>query len=216
MHRKIIRNPQPTAAWTGLGRSAENARHLDAGIPRSSYSDRSDPALELIHELALEYGLTIWDPQNRSVYRPVRAPSREDVEAWWRDLLDGRSSRSETHERVRLWVEDPPEPIADPITLMGLQHLHGFGLTDGEQIQATFDQWIAHCERFDADPAGWQRDRYLEALKGVLREQGTQHAWSLADRLTARGWVTPDDVAQVFGSPAFQVGPPTPPVHPAR
>jgi hypothetical protein len=158
---------------------------LDVGIDHVfmvlSYSERSDPALEMIHELAIEFGLTIWDPQEGSAHRPVRVPSRSDVEAWWRDLLDGRRSREKIHERVRPWVEDPPEAVDDPVTSMGLQHLHGFGLTveDGDeylhselQIRTAFERWLTHGERFDADPAGWQGDRYLEALNAVLREQG--------------------------------------------
>ncbi|WP_229070985.1 hypothetical protein [Actinoplanes sp. DH11] len=54
---------------------------LDIGIDHVfmllSYSERSDPALQAIHELAIEYGLTIWDPQNGTAYRPMRAPGRD-------------------------------------------------------------------------------------------------------------------------------------------
>src|SRR5690349_6003534 len=78
---------------------------LDVGIDHVfmllSFSERSTPALEMIQELAADYGLTIWDPQDGSAYRPVHGPSREDVAMWWRDLLEGRCSPEETHERAR-------------------------------------------------------------------------------------------------------------------
>jgi hypothetical protein len=128
---------------------------LDVGIDHVfmclSFSERSDPAIALITELAAEYGLTLWDPQDRSAHKPVTAPSRQQVAAWWRDLLDGRCSREEIDER-------------------------------------------------DADPDGWQRDRYTRALDAVLRDQGPQHARALADRLVARGWLSAEDVAQILGS----------------
>jgi len=186
---------------------------LDVGIDHVfmllSFSARSTPALEMIDELAIEYGLTIWDPQEGSAYRAVRTPSRADVAAWWRDLLEGRCSREEIHERVRPWVEERPEALGDPITSMGLQHLHGFALSTNERagylhsdqdIRAAFERWLAHGERFDADPDGWQRDRYTQALDAVLSEQGPQRARALANRLVARGWLSAEDVTQILGS----------------
>jgi hypothetical protein len=53
---------------------------LDVGIDHVSmllsFSERSDPALGLIDELAQRYGLTIYDPQGDDVTRPgdVRTP----------------------------------------------------------------------------------------------------------------------------------------------
>jgi len=53
---------------------------LDVGIEHVSmllsFSERSDPALGLIDELAQRYGLTIYDPQGDDVTRPgdVRNP----------------------------------------------------------------------------------------------------------------------------------------------
>ena len=186
---------------------------LDVGIDHVfmclSFSERSDPAITLITELATEYGLTLWDPQDGSAHKPVTAPLRQEVTAWWRDLLDGRCSPEETFERVRPWVEDPPEAVDDPITLMGLQQLHGLGLTaegraghlhEDQEIRAAFEQWLTHGTRFDADPAGWQRDRYRQALETVLRDQGRQHAQTLAKRLVAADWLSGEDVAQILRS----------------
>jgi hypothetical protein len=132
---------------------------LDVGIDHVfmllSYGERSTPALELIQELALEHGLTIWDPQDRSAYRPVRAPSREDVAAWWLDLLDGRCGREETHGRARPWVEEIPEEVEDPITAMGLQHLYGLGLRGDDragEARALYEQWLTHGSPSAAEP----------------------------------------------------------------
>ena len=186
---------------------------LDVGIDHVfmclSFSERSDPAITLITELATEYGLTLWDPQDGSAHKPVEAPLRQEVTAWWRDLLDGRRSREETFERVRTWVEEPPVAIDDPITLMGLQQLHGLGLTaerraghlhEDREIRALFEQWLTHGTRFDADPAGWQRDRYRQALETVLRDQGQQHAQTLAKRMVAADWLPAEEVARILGS----------------
>ena len=181
---------------------------LDVGIDHVfmllSYGDRSDPALEMIHELAVEYGLTIWDPQEGNAYRAVRTPGRADVVEWWRDLIDGRSSAEEIHERVRPWAEETAEALGDPITSMGLQLLHGFALRTDDPVDhaAAFERWLTQGERFDADPDGWQRDRYIEALVAVRRDQGPQHARALAHRFLARGWLSTEDVTQVLGPTA--------------
>lgn len=185
---------------------------LDVGIDHVlmhlSFGERSAPALALITELATEYGLTIWDPQDSSAYRPMRAPSRADVVMWWRDLLDGRCSREDMYERVRPWVEETPQFIDDLITSMGLQHLHNFALTsegrtgrlhDDQAMQATFEKWLIQGQRFDADPAAWQRDRYTQAVQATLREQGPQQAQALANRLVARGWLSAEDITQILG-----------------
>lgn len=186
---------------------------LDVGIDHVfmclSFSERSDPALTLITELATEHGLTLWDPQDGSAHKPVTAPSRAQVAAWWRDLLDGRCDRDETFDRARPWVEDSPEAIDDPITSMGLQQLHGFALTaegragrlhDNQGIRTAFEQWLIHGTRFDADPAAWQRDRYRQALETVLRNQGQQHAQTLAMRMVGAEWLCAEDVAQILRS----------------
>ena len=137
----------------------------------------------------------------------MTAPSREQVAAWWRDLLGGRCSREETFDRVRPWVEDQPEAVDDPITSMGLQHLHGFALTvegragylhDDQEIGAAFERWLTHGTRFDADPVSWKRDRYSQALQAVLREQGQQHGQAFAKRLVAAGWLSAGDVSQIL------------------
>jgi hypothetical protein len=92
---------------------------------------------------------------------------------------------------------------------MGLQQLHGLGLTaegradhlhDHPEIRAAFEQWLAHGTRFDADPVGWQRDRYRQALKAVLRDQGQQHAQTLAKRMVAADWLSAEDAAQILSS----------------
>ncbi|MFI5890188.1 hypothetical protein ACIA5D_08705 [Actinoplanes sp. NPDC051513] len=163
-----------------------------------SYSERSNPAIGLIWELATEYGLTIWDPQDETAHRPVAGPSRETVAAWWRDLLDGRCGPEETHERVRPWVEETPEAVDDPITAMGIQQLYGAS----GSTRALFGTWLAHGERYDADPDGWIRDRHLQAVQAVRRDQGPDRAQALALQLVARGELSTDDVAGVPGPTA--------------
>ncbi|GID92968.1 hypothetical protein ACFQFC_06130 [Amorphoplanes digitatis] len=160
---------------------------------------RSDPALALIQELAAEYGLTIWDPQDGSAYRPVIPPAREEVEAWWRDLLDDRCGREGTHERVRPWVEETSEAIDDPITTMGVQQLYSLTMSDGTGAGELFERWLEHGERFDADPEGWERDRTIQAVLAIRRDQGPDRARALAIQLAARGSLTDEDVAGIIG-----------------
>ena len=176
---------------------------LDVGVDHVflslSHSDRSAPALAMIEELAAEYGLTIWDPQDGSAHRPVQAPTREAVTAWWLDLLAGRCSPAATRERVRPWVEETPEFVDDPITAMGIQQLYGLSLRAdlGEQeIRAQFQRWQTHGERFDADPDGWQRDRLLESVHAIRRTQGPERAQALALQLVARGSLSTEEVSE--------------------
>lgn len=187
---------------------------LDVGIDHVfmslSFGERSDPAVEMIQELATEYGLTLWDPQDGSAYRPVRAPSRDAVATWWRDLLDGRCSLAETHERVRPWVEEDLEAIDDPITAMGVQHLYGYGLSGDDrdgvdrhrdpEARALFERWLAHGERFDADPDCWHRDRLTQAVHAIRREQGPDRAQALAIQLVAQGSLSLEDVTRILGT----------------
>lgn len=49
-------------------------------------------------------------------------------------------------------------------------------------------------ERFDADPAGWERDRVVESVRAVRRDQGPERAWALALQLVARGSLSTEDV----------------------
>lgn len=177
---------------------------LDVGIDHVfmslSFGARSGPALEMIPELAADYGLTIWDPQDGSAYLAVRAPSREEVTAWWQDLVDGRCGPEETYERVRSWVEETPEEVDDPITSMGLQELYSLGLSGGDPgTRAQFERWLAHGERFDADPDGWQRDRLAQSVVAVRREQGPDRARALALQLVAQGSLSTEDVTRILG-----------------
>jgi hypothetical protein len=118
--------------------------------------DRGAPAVALIQELAIEYGLTLWDPQDGSAYPPTRRPSREDVARWWRELLDGRCDLDDLYDRVQPWAEDRPREIDDPITSMGVQQLHGFSVGADDQPRGLlFELWLAQGELYDADPEGW-------------------------------------------------------------
>jgi hypothetical protein len=131
---------------------------------------------------------------------------------WWRDLLDGRRGRAETHELVRPWVEETPEALDDPITSMGVQHLYGFGpgADDrdgadhhrGPEAAARLAHWLSHGERFDADPDGWHRDRIIQSVHAIRREQGHGRAQALASQLVARGELSSEDVTRILGTTA--------------
>jgi hypothetical protein len=176
---------------------------LDIGIDHVfmllSYGERSHPALELIMELAAEYGLTVWDPQDGTASRPVRPPSREDVAMWWLALLDRRWSPEQTHDQVRPWVEETADAIDDPITFMGVQQLYAFDGRSDPGARALFERWLAHGERFDADPDGWQRDRLIQSVLAIRRDQGPERAQALALQLAATGSLSDADVARLTG-----------------
>ncbi|GIE99457.1 hypothetical protein [Paractinoplanes rishiriensis] len=171
---------------------------LDLGIDHVfmslSFGVRSNPALELIQDLAADYGLTIWDPQDGSARRAVRPPSRDEVAGWWRDLLDGRCGEEEIQERVRPWIEEDAVAVDDPITAMGLQHLFGYGVTRDQ-----LERWLDQGKRHDADPAGWQRDRFAGSVLAVRRDRGVEHARALALQLESQGRLSAADVARLLG-----------------
>src|SRR5690606_36891970 len=96
-------------------------------------------------------------------------PTRKDVEARWRSLVQGRTSRRDVHEWTAEWVERRDSEIDDPMVRNALQHLHGFDLmrdaSDGtvrhgagesyvhsdDDIQRALNRWLANCQEFDAD-----------------------------------------------------------------
>ena len=43
---------------------------IDHVVIHLSHSERSAPAISAVRELAVEYGLVIWDPQSRDAYLP--------------------------------------------------------------------------------------------------------------------------------------------------
>ena len=57
-------------------------------------------------------------------------------------------------------------------------------------------------ERLDADPAGWQRDRFAQAVLTIRRDQGPERARALAIQLAARGSLTAEDVTWILGPDA--------------
>lgn len=173
---------------------------LDVGIDHVfmllSYGERSTPALAMVEELAIEFGLTIWDPQDRSASRPVPAPTRADVEAWWRDLRAGANAK-EIFDRVRPWVEGDFQQDLDPITELGLQYVHGFarGVNDGTYLE----RWLADGERFDADPYDWRRQRAERSIAWILRNEGPDRARQAAGKMVARGWMSTEDADRILG-----------------
>jgi hypothetical protein len=126
---------------------------------------------------------------------------RDDVAVWWQALLDNRRSPAEIHEWVRPWVEETGDAIDDPITAMGVQHLYGFEGRPGPEAHALFERWLAHGERFDADPEGWQRERLTQSVLAIRRDQGLERARALALQLAARGSLSDADVSRILGVP---------------
>lgn len=97
---------------------------------------------------------------------------RARVEAFWRSLLNGTTSREEAHAATVPWMEGSLL-VADPMTLGGLQWLHGadqafdsdpavvhHGLPGTyvrtrEELRQAFEAWVADCRSYDRDPVAW-------------------------------------------------------------
>jgi hypothetical protein len=118
------------------------------------------------------------------------APTRADVEAHWRALLAGRTTRAEVHDWARTWVEGDDSAITDPMVRTALQHLHGFDLTfdaaapdrmrhgpgehhvhSPQHIADALDRWRADCAAYDADPRAFRERKRREALARLEREE---------------------------------------------
>jgi hypothetical protein len=158
-----------------------------------SWSERGQPALDLVFELAAEFDLTVWDPQSATAHVP--APAREQVAGWWRDLMAGR----DIVDRMVLWIEQPPDRVDDPITLIGLQQLHSFALSGRTDVGAALAVWLDDGRRHDANPERWQRDRYAESLRVTLRDHGPERARALGHDLVRGGFLPAGEVAHVLG-----------------
>jgi hypothetical protein len=112
-------------------------------------------------------------------------------------LLAGRVTREEVHAWAAPWVEHILSEIEDPMTMNGLQHLHGFSLRynperpsllgyesdwpylhSRQEIADGLDRWRQNCVRFNANPAEYiraareQAMAALEAGKKAARESG--------------------------------------------
>ncbi len=103
------------------------------------------------------------------------APSREDVDARWVALIEGRTTREEVHAWASQWVGKVP--VHDPMVDSALLHLHGFGLWVGanpsyvsarrsddylhsdEEVVNAYRRWQADCVKFDTDREGYLREK---------------------------------------------------------
>jgi hypothetical protein len=119
------------------------------------------------------------------------APTRADVATTWEALLAGQISREEAHTWAAPWVEHRFDEVSDPMTMNGLQHLHGFNLkhdpgkkpdvvwrgaggtylhSDHETAES-LTRWRMNCDRYDADPAEYVRQAREHARLALEAEQ---------------------------------------------
>ncbi|MGP4112940.1 hypothetical protein ACTWP5_18770 [Streptomyces sp. 4N509B] len=122
----------------------------------------------------------------------IPPPSRDDVAARWRALIDGNMTREDIHAWAAQWVGNVP--ISDPMVDTALLYLHGFGLTVGpnpshptdrtgddylhsdQDIVLAFERWQADCTKYDTDPERFRREKRAAAqayLERERREKGT-------------------------------------------
>ena len=103
-------------------------------------------------------------------------PSRQDIEAWWRGLIDGDVAREAAHDWAEplMFAHYAEQP--DMMVMTALQYLHGFDLTSdprepnitrhgppGQYRRSTDDiarelsRWLVNCEDYDRDPDDYRR-----------------------------------------------------------
>lgn len=98
-------------------------------------------------------------------------PDVETVRGWWQDLLNGVSTRDETHARTVPWLEGT-EVVPDALVDAGLWDLHGANLVhaeDGgfrhggagvparslEDLHRQYESWSQSVRMRDEDPRTW-------------------------------------------------------------
>ncbi|MBQ1094075.1 hypothetical protein [Streptomyces sp. B93] len=109
-------------------------------------------------------------------------PTRADVEAQWRALIEGRLSRQDVHVWAAQWVGVPEARVVDPMVENGLLHLHGFSMESpsagaaktymhpDDAVTAALERWRRDCVRFDQDPVGFLSERRAAARAYAARE----------------------------------------------
>lgn len=120
-------------------------------------------------------------------------PTRAEVAAQWRALIDGETTREAVHTWTVPWVEGEGAST-EPLVSSALVRLHGFDLCRAdpnrpdmlrhgasgegawlhspEHITAEFARWQAECVRHDADPAAWRR-AVRERVRRLMNEEKT-------------------------------------------
>ena len=119
-------------------------------------------------------------------------PSRQDIQAWWRGVIDGSVTREAAHEWAEplMFAHYAEQP--DMMVMTALQYLHGFDMTfmppdrnvishgpPGEYLRSTADiedelsRWLANCKEYDRDPEGYgQRARARGRALADAERQG--------------------------------------------
>jgi hypothetical protein len=128
--------------------------------------------------------------------------TRQDVERWWRDCVDGRR----TTDEVSRWAEDQLDAASpeEELILQGLLELQGlrFGDRDAETMRARLRRWQAELEVYDRDPDAWDR-RYFQQLLVRFRERhGLERTRGFGRRLVRHGVLSDRDVEEALDDPA--------------
>lgn len=142
----------------------------------------------------------------------VSAPTAEQVEQWWVDMIEGRRTRADVSALAGSWVAGSSTTPLPGVVSLGLTYLHGADLRaspaqqgsdleasllrhEGEgayyrsmkNLQADLDYWRGEVALFRRDPEVWRSRRLAKARELVQVEQRAREG--------ARGQEGPSDVA---------------------
>lgn len=125
----------------------------------------------------------------------VQPPTVEDVERWWLELVDGRSSRSAVSLLAAPWVETASAAEVPGIVSLGLTYLHGADLVEApdaeesgrmvvrhsgqgtylrslDDLRADLSYWRGQVAEYRGDPVAWRERRLAQARAAVEEERG--------------------------------------------
>jgi hypothetical protein len=137
---------------------------------------------------------------------------RGEVHTKWLALVNGQVTREEIHDWTVPWVEGDAElPDDEPLVSSALQTLHGYQalrsndgspgyLRSDEDVAQGLAKWRADCSAFDADPAGWRRERFKATLRGLKNDEPDK-APQYGARFVRKGLITEADANEILDAP---------------
>jgi hypothetical protein len=132
-------------------------------------------------------------------------PTFDDVDRWWRGVLDGDISRAEAGAWARSWLGFVPDVEHNALyTLHELESRSGTGEEVLVFARERYARWCHLRLEFEADLVVWNRERFRALLRFMLTRRSAESVRATAETILANNhWpdATADDVDEVLGPP---------------
>ena len=144
--------------------------------------------------------------------------ARDEVRAWWTDLVEGRRSRLEAarwaEHRLAAGAVGDEELVTQALLFLQAVDLIHDGrrgesavrysrsqqasfLTSDPEVATALAGWIEELRRYDLNPHAWNAAYLVNLIADFAARHGADRAWHFADKLIASGHL---EVAAVEGS----------------